>query len=57
MGDNPHTDFWGAKQLGMRTVRVLCGGFKDVRLSDEYEAELVLNSVVELLGFVERINR
>jgi putative hydrolase of the HAD superfamily len=57
VGDNPHTDFWGAKQLGMLTVRVLCGEFKDVHLSDEYEAEIALHNIAELLDVVERLNR
>jgi putative hydrolase of the HAD superfamily len=56
VGDNPHTDFWGAKQLGMRTVRVLCGEFKDVHLSEEYEAEIVLHTLTELLGAVKQLN-
>jgi putative hydrolase of the HAD superfamily len=57
VGDNPYTDFWGAKQLGMRTVRVLYGEFKDVHLSEEYEAEIVLRDLSELLGVVEHFNR
>ena len=57
VGDNPHTDFWGAKQLGMRTVRVLCGEFKDVHLGDEYEAEIAMHNIAGLLGVVERLNR
>jgi putative hydrolase of the HAD superfamily len=47
VGDNPHTDFWGAKQIGMKTVRVLCGEFKDDHLSEEYEAEVTLRNIVE----------
>ena len=52
VGDDPYTDFWGAKQLGMRAVRVLCGEFKDVHLSEEYEAEIVLHNLAELLGLL-----
>ena len=43
--------------MGIRTVRVLCGEFKDVHLSDEYEAEIALHNIAELLGVVERLNR
>jgi putative hydrolase of the HAD superfamily len=57
VGDNPHTDFWGAKQLGMRTVRILCGESKDVQLSEEYEAEIALHNLAELPGVIERFNR
>ncbi|MGD0451248.1 MAG: HAD-IA family hydrolase [Candidatus Bathyarchaeia archaeon] len=56
VGDNPHTDFLGAKQLGMRTVRVLWGEFKDVHLSEEYEAEIVLHTLPDLLGVVKQLN-
>ncbi len=55
IGDNPYTDFLGAKKLGMRTLRVLRGEFKDVRLSDEYEAEYVLDSLDGLLLLLEQI--
>jgi putative hydrolase of the HAD superfamily len=57
VGDNPYTDFWGAKKLGILTVRVLCGEFKDVHLSDDYEAEIVLHNLAEFLEVVERLNR
>jgi putative hydrolase of the HAD superfamily len=56
VGDNPHTDFWGAKQLGIVTFRLLCGEFKDVRLSDEFEAEVILDSLSEVMDVLERIN-
>jgi putative hydrolase of the HAD superfamily len=56
VGDNPFTDFWGAKRLGIRTVRLLCGEFSTVHLSEEYEAKVVLSYLGELLGVVERIN-
>jgi putative hydrolase of the HAD superfamily len=57
VGDNPYTDFWGAKQMGIRTVRFLCGEFKDVHLSEAYEADIVVDNLVEFPGIVERFNR
>ncbi len=57
VGDNPYTDFVGAKQLGMRTVRLLCGEFKDVRLSGDFEAEFELNNLGELPGLVRCIGK
>jgi putative hydrolase of the HAD superfamily len=56
VGDNPYTDFWGANKMGMRTVRLLFGEFKDVRLSNEYEAEIALSSFEQLLRSIEAIN-
>jgi putative hydrolase of the HAD superfamily len=57
VGDSPYTDFWGAKQIGIRTVRFLCGEFKDVHLSEAYEADIVVDHLAEFPGIVERFNR
>ncbi len=56
VGDNPHTDFWGAKKLGMPTARLLTGEFRDVRLSNEYEADILLHSLQELMGLVSQFD-
>jgi ribonucleotide monophosphatase NagD (HAD superfamily) len=53
VGDNPYTDFAGAKNLGMRTVRMLCGEFKSVKLGEDYETEIELNSFEDMLKFTE----
>ncbi len=53
IGDNPYTDFWGARKLGMRTARFLAGEYQDVRLDAEYEADVNVNSLNEFLTFVE----
>jgi putative hydrolase of the HAD superfamily len=45
VGDNPHTDFWGAKKLGLRTVRLLLGEFKDVKLAVEYESDIAIRTL------------
>ncbi|MEJ5328356.1 MAG: HAD-IA family hydrolase [Candidatus Bathyarchaeia archaeon] len=50
VGDNPHTDFWGAKKLGMRTIRLLIGEFKFVKMPEEYEAERSVHSIDELIN-------
>jgi putative hydrolase of the HAD superfamily len=57
VGDNPHTDFWGASRLGMHTVRLLFGEFKEVQLTNEFEAKIVLSNLAQLLGSIEQINR
>jgi len=54
IGDNPHTDFLGAKKLGMRTMRVLVGEFKHVRLDAEHEADVYMQSLDEFLNLVEQ---
>jgi putative hydrolase of the HAD superfamily len=52
IGDNPYTDFLGAKKLGIRTVRLQVGEFRYVRLNQEYEADLTLTSLNEIYLFL-----
>lgn len=56
LGDNPYTDFYGAKKLGVRTVRLLCGEFKDVKLSTDYEADLAVRNLEELFKLIAQSN-
>ena len=49
IGDNPHCDFFGAKSIGMMTVRVATGPFANTLIDDKhYNADLVINDIVEL---------
>ncbi len=48
VGDNPNKDFVNLKKEGFNTVRVLTGMFKDVRLSEDYEAHFEIESLDEL---------
>ncbi|MEM7394841.1 MAG: HAD family hydrolase [Verrucomicrobiota bacterium] len=45
VGDNPHKDFVNLKKEGFRTVRVRTGMFRNVRLSDTFEAEVEIRSL------------
>ena len=56
IGDNPYTDFWGAKKLGIRTVRLLSGEFRNIKLSEEYEADLTVRNLEEFFAIIERSN-
>jgi putative hydrolase of the HAD superfamily len=56
IGDNPYTDFYGAKKLGLRTVRLIAGEFKNVRLSKEYEADLEVRNLEEFYTTIEQSN-
>ncbi|MFV8826472.1 HAD family hydrolase [Alkalihalobacterium sp. APHAB7] len=51
IGDNPHKDFVTAKQLGMKTVRIIrpCGDHMETSLEKEYEADRNISSLLELL--------
>lgn len=48
VGDNPNKDFVLIKKLGIHTVRIKRGMFKDVELSPEYEADLCVNDLREI---------
>ena len=38
IGDNPYKDFVNLKKIGVKTIRILRGSFKDTFLDDAYEA-------------------
>lgn len=48
IGDNSNKDFVGIKELGFRTIRIKQGFYKNIILSEEYEAEYTLSSLDEL---------
>jgi putative hydrolase of the HAD superfamily len=49
VGDNPACDFYGAKQLGMRTVRVLTQPFCEHEPPDEaYAADFAIDKTTDL---------
>lgn len=48
IGDNPKKDFVGIKQLGFKTARVKRGMFKDVIMAPEYEADLCVDSLLDI---------
>jgi putative hydrolase of the HAD superfamily len=58
IGDNPNKDFVNIKKMGLKTIRVLTGGFKNVKMSSEYEAEFTLNNLNELtLSFIKSLKK
>ena len=38
IGDNPFKDFVNLKKIGVKTIRILRGSFKDIFLDDAHEA-------------------
>ena len=55
VGDDPHKDFINLKPLGFRTVRILRGRLKDVKVDNKHEAERTIRSLDELtVPFIER---
>ncbi|MFH1832142.1 MAG: HAD family hydrolase [bacterium] len=56
IADNPTKDFVGIKPLGFKTVRILQGPYKNVRLNEQFEAEHIIHSLKELnLNFLNQL--
>jgi len=45
LGDNPYTDFVGAKELGIKTIRLMSGEFRGVHIGLAYEADFVADNL------------
>ena len=52
VGDDPYKDFIGAKKVGLQTIRVLRGKYKDIRLSPTFEADHEVNGLDEILSLI-----
>ena len=48
IGDNPHKDFIGLNQIGAKTIRIIQGAYKNIRLCGIYEANADIYSLDEL---------
>jgi putative hydrolase of the HAD superfamily len=48
IGDDPHKDFLHIRKLGMRTIRVNRGRFKDVVLDSRHEAEITVDNLIDI---------
>lgn len=55
IGDNPRKDFYGARQLGIYTVRIIrpVGDHMGLRLGRDYEADREITSMYELKEMIE----
>jgi len=48
IGDNSNKDFVNLKKIGIKTIRIKQGFYKDVFISKKYEAEYIISSFDEL---------
>jgi len=48
IGDNPKKDFVNLKKEGFKTIRVLTGCYKNLRLESEFEADYLVNTLDEI---------
>jgi putative hydrolase of the HAD superfamily len=56
VGDNPNKDFVGARKIGIYTIRVLRGHYKNVRLTKNLEADSEITALTELNRVVCSLN-
>jgi putative hydrolase of the HAD superfamily len=56
VGDNPYTDFVGARQIGLLTTRLLVGEFKEINLGKEYEADFQIYSLQGIDDLLKGLN-
>lgn len=57
IGDNPKKDFVNLKKYGFKTVRVLTGDYKEVKVIQEFEADYKINSLNEFtLNFLKNVS-
>jgi len=54
IGDDPHKDFIGAKKLGIKTIRVLQGRYKDIRGEKEFEADYNISKLTEIKNLLKK---
>ncbi len=52
VGDDPSKDFVGAKKVGIKTVRLLRGRHKDIKLTKEFEADHNINTLEEIFSLL-----
>lgn len=57
VGDNLYKDFISAKKLGICTLRVMRGQFKDVVLNKEYEADYRVNSLKKIFHIINILSK
>ena len=61
IGDNPNKDFVNIKKLGIKTVRVLTGNYKNLKLSKKFEAEITIRNLnfltTKLIQQIQNENR
>ena len=52
VGDNPFKDFFNCNKVGIKTIRVMRGVYKKIRVSKLYDAKIKINNISELKKFI-----
>jgi putative hydrolase of the HAD superfamily len=54
VGNDPNKDFTGAKKLGLKTIRINQGDYKDVKVPENSDADFLINSIFELIDCIKK---
>jgi len=55
IGDNPYKDFVSAKKLGIFTIRIMRGQYKNLKAKREYEADYQIKSLDKIFNIVKNL--
>ena len=55
VGDNPYKDFVTAKKLGIFTVRIMRGQYKNIKLGKEYESDCRIQNLENIFNAIKEI--
>lgn len=55
VADNPYVDFIPAKKLGIKTIRILKGVFKEVKVKKEFDADYKIKKLDEIFSILNQL--
>ena len=55
IGDNPYKDFVSAKKLGIFTIRIMRGQYKNLKAKKEYEADCQIKSLYKIFNIIKNL--
>ena len=53
VGDNPYKDFINAKKIGMKTIRLIRGAYRNISIESDYEADIQIKYLTEIISHIE----
>jgi len=54
IGDNPYKDFITARKLGIFTIRIMRGQYKNIKLGKEYESDCQIQNLEDIFNIIKR---
>ena len=54
IGDNPYKDFITARKLGIFTIRIMRGQYKNIKLRKEYESDCQIQNLEDIFNVIKR---